>query len=261
MYREVEQIIATRNIHTVFQPIFDATLGQVLGYEALTRGPKGSVFYTPDSLFQAAIELGLLSELEMVCRENAIEDFARLALPGKLFLNISPLVLLDKSHPQGETARLVQKYGMSCQQVVIELSEKYPYPDNQMLSLALDKYREFGFNVAIDDLGAGYSGLKQWSQLRPEIVKVDRYFVEQCHSDSFKHKFIKAIFDLAKSADTLVVVEGIETKAEYDFLISLGMRYAQGFYLEKPSQNPNRTFPSSEQKKMIPHALKKLSNS
>lgn len=260
MYREVEQIITTRNIYTVFQPIFDVTYKQILGYEALTRGPKGSIYFAPDKLFQAAIELGLLSDLEMVCRENAIKEFARLNLPGKLFLNISPLVLLDQSHPQGETAKLVERSGMNCQQIVIELSEKYPYPDNNMLRLALDKYREFGFNVAIDDLGAGYSGLKQWSQLRPEIVKVDRYFVEQCHLDSFKHKFIKAIFELAKSADTLVVVEGIETEAEYDFLVSLGMRYAQGFYLDKPSKFPKRTFPRRECTLISAHFDKKLSN-
>ena len=116
-------------------------------------------------------------------------------------------------------------------------------PNAKTLSLALAKYREFGFDVAIDDLGAGYSGLKMWSQLRPDIVKVDRYFVENCHLDSFKRKFLKAIFELAKSAQAKVVVEGIETFEEYELLRQLGMSYAQGFYLSKPSANPIRYYP------------------
>ena len=133
-----------------------------------------------------------------MCRDKAIKRFAELKLTGKLFLNISPLVLLDKNHPQGETVKFVEQAGLDCQQIVIELSEKYPFPNNHHLTRCLGKISgQFGFNVAIDDLGAGYSGLKLWSQLLPNIVKVDRYFVENCHRDSFKQKFLKAIFDLA----------------------------------------------------------------
>jgi EAL domain-containing protein (putative c-di-GMP-specific phosphodiesterase class I) len=240
---KIKEILANKSITTVFQPIFNIKEKTINGYEALTRGPVDSEYYLPDKLFQCATECGLLSELEILCRDNAISRFAELALEGKLFLNISPLVLLNKHHPQGETIRLVEQAGLSCQQIVIELSEKYPVPNDGMLSDALEKYRQFGFNVAIDDLGAGYSGLKLWSQLRPDLVKIDRYFVENCHQDSFKRKFLKAIFDLAESAEAEVVVEGIETAEEYILLEELGMIYAQGFYLAKPTSEPIRCFP------------------
>jgi EAL domain-containing protein (putative c-di-GMP-specific phosphodiesterase class I) len=240
---EIKKIIAEKAINTVFQPIFNIQQQSITGYEALTRGPENSPLYSPDVLFQQATQAGLLSELEILCRDKAIKRFAELKLVGKLFLNISPLVLLNKDHPQGETIRFVEQAGLNCQQIVIELSEKYPFPNNETLRNALDKYRQFGFNVAIDDLGAGYSGLKLWSQLLPNIVKIDRYFVENCHSDRFKHKFLQAIFDLATAAEAEIVVEGIECQKEFELLRKLGMVHAQGFYLARPELEPVRTYP------------------
>ena len=236
-------IIESKAITTVFQPIFNVQTKSILGYEALTRGPENTELHSPDKLFHYATQHDLLSELEILCRDKAITCFAELKLKGKLFLNISPRVLLNKNHPQGETIRLVQQAGLSCDQIVIELSEKHPIPNSTMLSEALAKYRKFGFDVAIDDLGAGYSGLKLWSQLRPNIVKIDRYFVENCHQDSFKRKFLKAIFDLAQSAKAQVIVEGIETIDEFELLQRLGMVYAQGFYLAKPVSDPVENYP------------------
>jgi EAL domain-containing protein (putative c-di-GMP-specific phosphodiesterase class I) len=237
------EILAGKSVNTVFQPIFNIQQKTILGFEALTRGPENTELYTPDKLFYYASQYDLISELEILCRDKAITRFAELKLQGKLFINISPLVLLSKNHPQGETIKLVQQAGLSCDQIVIELSEKYPVPNDSMLSEALAKYRQFGFDVAIDDLGAGYSGLKLWSQLRPDIVKIDRYFVENCHKDSFKRKFLKAIFDLAQSAKAQVIVEGIETIDEFELLERLGMVYAQGFYLAKPNLTPVRHYP------------------
>ncbi|NRA83968.1 MAG: EAL domain-containing protein [Gammaproteobacteria bacterium] len=243
MKNKLLNIIENKAITTVFQPIFNVQTKTIFGYEALTRGPENTELYSPDKLFNYATQHDLLSELEILCRDKAITRFAELKLQGKLFLNISPLVLLSNNHPQGETVKFVQKAGLSCEKIVIELSEKYPMPNDSTLSDALEKYRQFGFDVAIDDLGAGYSGLKLWSQLRPDMVKIDRYFVENCHQDSFKLKFLKAIFDLALSAKTQVIVEGIETLDEFELLQNLGMVYAQGFYLARPALKPIRNYP------------------
>lgn len=243
MITNINNIIKNKAIRTVFQAIFNTQEQCVVGYEALTRGPNNSPLHQPDILFEQATQAGLLSELEILCRDNAIKRFAELNLTGKLFLNISPLVLLNKSHPQGETVKFVEQAGLNCQNIVIELSEKYPFPNDNALRDALDRYRKFGFNVAIDDLGAGYSGLKLWSQLLPDIVKIDRYFVENCDKDNFKQKFLRAIFDLATAAKAEIVVEGIECEQEFDFLQSLGMVYAQGYYLARPSYNPIRHYP------------------
>lgn len=247
MLSQLYAILKSRNITCVFQPIFNVQANQILGYEALSRGPEDGDLHRPDVLFDTAAKYGLLSNLELLCREIAIKRFAELKLQGKLFINISPMVILESKHPQGETKKLVEQCGLSCERVVIELSEKYPARSDALLRDAMKKYRKYGFSVAIDDLGAGYSGLKQWSELRPDIVKIDRYFIDGCHINSFKRKFLKAIFDLAQSAKAEVIAEGIECEEELELLKQLGMVYAQGFYLAKPAVNPIRNMPFNEQ--------------
>jgi len=243
MKEEIQSIVSYKLITTVFQPIFDIENEVIIGYEALSRGPKNSPLHTPELLFQAAEEHNFQSELDLICRANAIYKFVELKLTGKLFINICLNVMLNKDHPYGETIKLVEQSGLSPQQVVIEISEKSPFPNNDILLKALNKYRQFGFDIAIDDLGAGYSGLKQWSYLRPDIVKIDRYFIDQCDQDVIKKEFLKILFELGRISNAKIIAEGIETKEEFELLRELGMIYSQGFFLAKPSEDPIRSYP------------------
>jgi len=243
MKQTFQSIIENKLITTVFQPIFDVENEIIVGYEALTRGPANTDLYAPDALFAQAKRYNLTSELELLCRENAINKFVELKLTGRLFLNICLEVMLNKDHPYGETSKLVEKAGLSPQQVVIEISEKSPFPENDLLLKAIHKYRKFGFDIAIDDIGAGYSGLKQWSYLRPDIVKIDRYFIEQCEQDLMKREFLKILFELGRISNAHVIAEGIETKAEFELLRELGMIYSHGFFLAKPLECPTTTYP------------------
>jgi len=101
MKTKIQSIIANRNINTVFQPIFDIENEIIIGYEALSRGPKNTELFSPEKLFAVAEEYELLSELELLCREKAISRFVELKLPGKLFINICINVMLNKDHPYG----------------------------------------------------------------------------------------------------------------------------------------------------------------
>ncbi|MGL1958439.1 MAG: EAL and GGDEF domain-containing protein [Colwellia sp.] len=239
----LQEIIVNKRITTVFQPIFDIEHKIIVGYEALTRGPKGSELFSPEKLFAKAEEHQLLSDLELLCRESAINRFVELKLTGKLFINICLNVMLTNDHPYDETIKLVEKAGLSPQQIVIEISEKSPFPESDILLKALNKYRQFGFDIAIDDLGVGYSGLKQWSYLRPDIVKIDRYFIDQCDQDVMKREFLKILFELGRISNAYIIAEGIETREEFELLRELGMIYSQGFFLAKPSEEPTRTYP------------------
>lgn len=243
MQTTIQSIISKKLITTVFQPIFDIENEIIVGYEALTRGPKNTELHSPEVLFAKAEQYNLLSELELLCRESAITRFVELKLVGKLFINICLNVMLNKDHPYGETIKIVERSGLSPQQVVIEISEKSPFPNNDILLKALNKYRKFGFDIAIDDVGVGYSGLKQWSYLRPDIVKIDRYFIDRCDQDVMKREFLKILFELGRISNAHIIAEGIETKEEFQLLRELGMVYSQGFYLAKPSENPTRSFP------------------
>lgn len=236
----LHRILDKGEIQTVFQPIFDIAKQQILGYEALSRGPKGSQVESPERLFELANQYNKLSELELLCRDSAIRHFVKLALPGRLFINVSPITLLETHHPKGKTLHLLDKYGLAANRVVIEVTEQDKVDDGHLLLKTISHYKELGFSIAIDDLGAGYSGLKQWSVLCPDFVKLDRYFVDHCDQSIVKREFLKTIIELAKATNTAVIAEGIERVEELRLLESLGIVHAQGYLLERPSCNPSR---------------------
>jgi EAL domain-containing protein (putative c-di-GMP-specific phosphodiesterase class I) len=235
---EVQRLLLQQDIRIVFQPIVNTTLGAELGFEALARGPEGSPLQDAYTLFTAAADAGLLLPLEMLCRELAIRRFVALQLPGKLFLNVSPMALLDRQHHSGQTLRLLEQYGLDSRRVVIELSERYPMHDTDLLLLATRHYASMGLQIAIDDLGAGYSGLKLWSELTPDYVKIDRHFVAGVHADRIKREFVRFIRDISARIGCQVIAEGVETADEYEALTGLGIRHLQGYFLGRPASQP-----------------------
>ena len=245
--REVlESILEKNEIVTLFQPILDISNQTILGYEALSRGPKSSSLEMPNLLFAAAYKEGLISELELLCRSKAIENFVRLNLPGRLFLNVSPKTLLDPCHPKGETLHLIKQFGLAANRVVIEVTEQEKVNDDVLFLNTITHYRQLGFSIAIDDLGAGYSGLKQWSTLKPDFVKIDRYFIDHCDQSEVKKEFLKSITVLARATNTSVIGEGIERHEELALIEGLGIHLVQGFLFEKPSLQPSYNFNSDQ---------------
>lgn len=235
---ELNRLLVQRDLHILFQPIVNTRERQTLGYEALVRGPVGSPLHEANALFAIAQSSGQLLQLEMLCRELAIRRFVELDLPSKLFLNVSPMALLDRAHHSGQTIGLVERFGLDPQRVVIELSERYPTQDLSVLTLATRHYSGMGFQIAIDDLGAGYSGLKLWSEITPDFVKIDRHFVAGVHEDRIKREFLRFIRDIAERIGCQVIAEGIETTEEYEVLEELGIHKLQGYYFGRPASHP-----------------------
>src|SRR5579863_7852143 len=197
MDSELDYVLRYRVLQTLFQPVFDSLTSRVYGYEALVRGPSNSPLHAPLPLIQAATQSGRLFELDLVCRELAIRRFQELALPGRLFLNVSPLSLMEPTFRPGETLRLLSEVGLPPQRVIIELTEQQPLEDYVVLKAAVAHYTEAGFQIAIDDLGAGYAGLRLWSELRPTYVKIDHHFIENIGGDRVKREFVRSIRDMA----------------------------------------------------------------
>jgi diguanylate cyclase (GGDEF)-like protein len=189
-------------------------------------------------LFAVARQSGRLSELELACRESACRRFSELQLPGKLFLNISPESLLEASHQPGRTLQLLKTYGIAPSQVVIELTEQAPIDDFSLLHTALHHYRAMGFSIALDDLGAGYSSLRLWSELRPDYVKIDRHFIDGIHQDAVKREFVGSILQMAKASRAQVIAEGIELPEELAVLAEMGVDLLQGYLLGRPQEQP-----------------------
>lgn len=233
--RELQRLILQRQLHILFQPIQDTRRRRPLGHEALVRGPADSPLHSASALFDTARKNNSLAELEYLCRELAIREFVRHGLGGKLFLNVSPLSLTDPLRPHGETLRILRREGLSPSRVVIELSEQDPTPDMDLLARATRHYAGMGFEIAIDDLGAGYSGLRLWSEVRPSYVKIDRHFVTNLHHDRIKREFVRFIRDIARRLGCRVIAEGIEQAGERAVLEELGIHALQGFLLGRPA--------------------------
>jgi diguanylate cyclase (GGDEF)-like protein len=236
-------ILQNNSVNALFQPIIDFNKQSIFGYESLIRGPSDSPLHNPMMLFDVARREGRLTDLDLLCRRTGIKGFKEKRLSGKLFLNTTPQGLLEPGHKTGLTLEFLQEIGLRPEHVVIELTEQYPMNDLRVMGKALSHYREMGFEIAIDDLGAGYSGLRRWSELRPEYVKIDRHFIQSIHSDSVKQSFVRSIVDIAKELNCKVIAEGIECREESQILMEMGITYGQGYFFARPEASPPYTLP------------------
>ena len=237
----LDTILCGEQLLPVFQPIVQLHRRALYGYEGLIRGPSGSPLHSPARLFAAASRHGRLLELDYLARRIVIEGFAHRRLPGRLFVNISPEVLMSPDYASGLTQRYLQNCGLAPDRVVLEITETQPVADYQLIRSAIEHYREAGFAIAIDDLGAGYSGLKLWSEMHPDFVKIDRHFLSGIDRDRVKYQFVRSILEISHSLGCQVIAEGIETAAEYAAVRRLGPGFAQGYHFSRPSTHPPRT--------------------
>ncbi len=240
----LDTIIRERQLTALFQPLVNNALRTVYGYEALIRGPANGPLLSPTSLFETAVRCGRLVDLELACREVLIQQFKRLNLPGKLFINVSPETLLQPNYRAGCTLQMLSGADLEPERVVIELTEQFPLEDYEVLREAKNHYKKMGFEIAIDDLGSGYAGLRMWSELCPDYVKIDRHFMNDIHQDQVKQEFVRSIQGIARGLNCRVVAEGVETKDEYLTVRRMGIEFTQGYYFERPSQSPNTCLPS-----------------
>ena len=147
--------------------------------------------------------------------------------------------LVKNNGPQ-KLVNILIGFGLSKNSVVIELSEQYPLDDYVILGQAIKYVRDNGYELAIDDLGAGYSSLRVWSEFTPEYVKIDRHFIEGIDHDTVKYDFVRSIQEISRSLGCKVIAEGIETEQELRSIGSLGITHVQGYLLGKPRVEPVR---------------------
>ncbi|MED5612521.1 GGDEF domain-containing protein [Janthinobacterium sp. P210005] len=240
----LHEIIAGRKLSALFQPIIHMHSGDIIGYEGLIRGPSDSPLHAPMNLFKVARAHDLTLEVEHLCRQVVLERFAELQLPGKLFLNVSPECLLLRNARHGETLEYIEHIGINPDRVIIELTENQPTYDYELMREAVLHYRNMGFQIAIDDLGEGFSSLRLWSELRPEYVKIDMHFIQGINNDPVKLQFVRSIQEIAEKSGTLVIAEGIEAQTELLVLRDLGVAFGQGYHLGRPNAVPARALPA-----------------
>ncbi len=233
--RALDALLRSDALFSHFQPIFDLQTGAVLGHEALIRSPADCPLPNPAALYEAAACCDMVADLDLHCCRTHLQNFASQKLRSRLFINLDPTALLDGSVTGEAILKCVRRTGLDPSQLVVEITEHAPVADYDKLRSSLDDLRQVGMDVALDDLGSGYSGLRQWSELQPQFVKIDAHFTRDVHRCSNKRQFIHSIVEMARALGSRVVAEGIETQQELDTVRALGVNYGQGYLLGRPA--------------------------
>ncbi len=229
-------VIENKWIEPHFQPIVDLYSGEVFGYEALSRAPEP--FRNPAFMFDMARQWGMCWDLECVCRQRAIERIAEISenLPEtKFFLNVSPHIFNDPRFGKGFTINSLNALGIHQRRIVLEITETSQVEDYDYFKEMIQHYRSQGFDIALDDFGAGHSSLITLVAASPTYLKIDRELIRNLHKRAYKQYLIKAIQGFSSNVDSLLIAEGIETEEELQTVVRLGIRYGQGFYLGRPA--------------------------
>jgi diguanylate cyclase (GGDEF)-like protein len=240
---ELAEVLREGRITTLFQPLVDPQTRAVFAFEALSRGPSGSWLHSPQNLFQAADRCGCRVDLEFRCIELALKRFMNSRVLGRLFLNVAPDTVYQETQFAGRFKSLLQAIDLPPDRCVIELTEEGLVDDYARLRATLQPLRDLGCELAIDDLGAGSSGLRTWSELRPEFVKIDRYFITGIDSDATKLEFVRSIIDMGHALGSRVIAEGVETQGECRELVALGADRLQGYLFGRPEPVPISMLP------------------
>jgi EAL domain-containing protein (putative c-di-GMP-specific phosphodiesterase class I) len=231
---ELFKILDEELITPVYQPIVNLKDGSILGYEALSRGPKNSLLANPDLLFKIAAQCEQSFRLDSLCRKKAIKHAHQLPADQFLFLNVDPQILEDKHFHQHTTKKFLADSLLDSTHIIFELTEKNLVEDYSALRKTLKNYEKQGYSIAIDDVGSGYSGLTLLTKINPQFLKIDLELIQSLHKDKIKQAIVKSLLEIATIKSMEVIAEGIETKEDLECAAELGIHYGQGYYLGMP---------------------------
>lgn len=225
---------AMRSLWIAFQPVIQFSAGKVWGYEALVRSTEPTM-RTPGALFDAADRLDLLHHLGRAIRRRVAAAVPRAPSSSMILVNLHPMDLLDD-----ELFDRAAPLSRFAPRVILEVTERASLEKvGSDLRKRVEGLREMGYRIALDDIGAGYAGLTSFTQLEPEVVKLDMVFARGVDTDHTKQQLVKSLVSMCGGLYVQVIAEGVETEDERDMLVSLGCDLLQGFLFARP----DRSFP------------------
>lgn len=235
----LQEILLGDQITSVFQPLARLVGRDVLGYEALSRGPAATDYQAPLDLFAAAAESDLVFELDRHCRRRALASTRGLPPEAKLFLNVFPQSMYDPDFQGASLIHLLDGLGLGPERIVLEISEKYAIQNYTLFVEALKNFTDIGFSIAVDDIGAGYSGLEKITHLNARYLKLDISLVRDIDGSYIRREMARAVKAFADKTESMVIAEGIEREGELQALVELGIEYGQGYLLGRPGALPD----------------------
>jgi EAL domain-containing protein (putative c-di-GMP-specific phosphodiesterase class I) len=217
-----------------FQPIIDIDRQTTFAHEALARGPKGqsaaSVLsqVSPDTLYA----------FDQSARVKAIETAATLrpkSPDSLLSINILPNAVYDPKTCLRTSLAAATRVGFPPAQIIFEMTEQEEVQDRKKLKAIIDTYKSENFKTAIDDFGAGYSGLNLLAEFQPDIIKLDMDLVRSIDADKARRMIVSGLVRIALDMEIAVIAEGIETVEELQALRDVGIHLFQGYLFAKPA--------------------------
>jgi EAL domain-containing protein (putative c-di-GMP-specific phosphodiesterase class I) len=223
----ISEVMSSGQMAIVYQPICDIQDGRVAGFECLTRFAS-TPYRTPDVWFKEASDIEQGAVLELAAIKLAVKALAVLPEDIYLGLNASPETIISP-----DFARVFD--GLPLRRIVLEVTEHAEVKDYQVLLAAIESLRQDGVRLAVDDAGAGYSGLQHILRLRPDLIKLDLALTRNIDEDLARRALAAALVSFAAATDSEIIAEGVETASELRALNGLGVRKAQGYFLGRPS--------------------------
>jgi diguanylate cyclase (GGDEF)-like protein len=224
----LRRLIAGDGLEMAVQPIVSIRDGRVHAYEALARF-RASTTSSPLYWFELANELSLRDELELACLREALSLLERRPPGTLLSVNLSGSLLLDP-----RTAALLTG-GRERNGLILELTENSLLEDTPGVHAEIARLQRAGIRIAVDDMGAGYSGLRQVTTVRPTYLKLDRSLIGGIDADPDRGALVSALLGYARQTGGHLVAEGVETAAELETLTALGVELIQGYLLGRPA--------------------------
>jgi EAL domain-containing protein (putative c-di-GMP-specific phosphodiesterase class I) len=220
---ELSTLIEKGALTAHFQPIVNMKNNTIYGYESLARGVSddGNLIY-PDTLFRWGREGNMLFYLDRACRETSLKTAAVKNISSKVFINFIPTAIYDPQHCLQSTVKWAKQLDFDPKNIIFEVIESDYVSDLDHLKKILDFYKSQGFMVALDDVGSGYSSLNMIAKLLPDIVKIDRDIIDHIDTNSVNQSIFRAIVQIAKDNNIIVLAEGIERAEEANFCAQEG---------------------------------------
>ncbi len=230
----LDEIVRTRAIRMIYQPIVELDSGAIVGWEALARGPVGSLLEFPDRLFGSAMRLGRIAELDHCCRAAAAEGAIRggLGHAQELFVNVEPEVAGAPIPKFLERERAIAQAQL---RVTVEITERALTAAPAELIALVDTYRQRGWGIALDDVGEDPRSIALMPLLHPDVIKLDMAFVQQLMTRE-RARVVHAVAAEAERTGAIVLAEGIETQAQVALAKSMGAVLGQGWHFGRPGE-------------------------
>lgn len=214
-----------------YQPIVDTRTRSVFAHEALVRGVSGEGAHS----ILSQVDDKNRYRFDQLCRTRAISTAASLNMAEHLSINFLPNAVYRPELCIRSTLEAAREHNFPIERLIFETVESEHVDNNGHLTQILREYRQFGFKTAIDDFGAGYSGLTLLADFQPDLIKLDMALVRDIHRDRPRQIIVRAIVTMCMDLGVTVVAEGIEQPEERDFLADCGIFLMQGYWFAKPA--------------------------